>query len=479
MMPRWAFGLWQCRERYKTAAESVAVLDGYRKRGIPVDVIVQDWQYWRPAEWGSHLFDPARFPDPARWVADLHDRHARVMISVWPKFYRGTANFKALEAAGALYQANLVEGKQDWLKNVFTNYDAFSPAARALYWAQIRDALFTKGVDAWWMDVSELEAVEGPFPTPAAQVEAYQTHMNPTALGSGARVLNAYPLVHAQGVYEGLRAAAPNQRVAHPDPQRLRGDAALRGGVVVGRHLVDLDGDAQAARRRARVRDLGDALLDVRHRRLLGARALRARAARVGRARRVARAGDALVRARRVRPDPARARPGAQARDVGVRRRRQPGVQGAAEVRSASLSPAAVRLLAGRGRDPGGRDDHAPAGDGLSGRRRRHRRRRPVHVRAGADGQPGDRVQGARAGRRVSGRARRLVRLLDRRGRVGVGGGGSPRRRSTPFRSTSAPARSSRSAPSCSTPTRSRPIRSRCSSTRAATAPSRSTRTTA
>jgi alpha-D-xyloside xylohydrolase len=213
MMPRWAFGLWQCRERYRTAAESVAVLDEFRKRGIPVDVIVQDWQYWRPAEWGSHIFDPARFPDPARWVADLHDRHSRVMISVWPKFYRGTANFNALDAAGALYKLNLVEGKQDWLKGVFTNYDAFSPSARALYWSQIKDALFTKGIDAWWMDVSELEAVEGPFPTPAAQIQAYQTHMNPTGLGSGARVLNAYPLVHAQGVHEGLRAAAPDKRV--------------------------------------------------------------------------------------------------------------------------------------------------------------------------------------------------------------------------------------------------------------------------
>ena len=73
MMPRWAFGLWQSRERYKTAAESVDVLDGFRKRGIPIDIIVQDWQYWRPDQWGSHEFDPARFPDPARWVA----RHPR------------------------------------------------------------------------------------------------------------------------------------------------------------------------------------------------------------------------------------------------------------------------------------------------------------------------------------------------------------------------------------------------------------------
>ena len=64
VMPRWAFGLWQCRERYKTAAESVAVLDEYRKRGIPLDVIVQDWRYWRDGEWGSHIFNPARFPRP-------------------------------------------------------------------------------------------------------------------------------------------------------------------------------------------------------------------------------------------------------------------------------------------------------------------------------------------------------------------------------------------------------------------------------
>jgi alpha-D-xyloside xylohydrolase len=214
MLPRWAFGLWQSRERYSTQAQSLEVLRGYRRRGIPIDVIVQDWRYWRDGQWGSHAFDPARFPDPAGWVAELHDRlHARVMISVWPKFYRGTANFAALDAAGFLYRPNLAEGKQDWLKNVFTYYDAFNPAARQLYWSQIHDALATKGIDAWWTDATEPEVVEGPFPSIAAQVTTYQTHMHPTAEGSGARMLNAYSLVNGQAIYEGQRAAAPTKRV--------------------------------------------------------------------------------------------------------------------------------------------------------------------------------------------------------------------------------------------------------------------------
>ena len=144
------------------------------------------------------------------------------MISVWPKFYRGTANFKALDAAGALYQPNLVEGKQDWLKNVFTNYDAFSPSARALYWSQIKDALYTRRLDAWWMDVSELEAVEGPFPTPAAQVEAYQTHMNPTALGIGRARAERLPAGPCPGGPRGAAGGGARPARPHPDPQRLR-----------------------------------------------------------------------------------------------------------------------------------------------------------------------------------------------------------------------------------------------------------------
>ena len=208
LVPRWALGLWQSRERYKTAQESLDVLAQFRRRAIPMDVIVQDWQYWRPDQWGSHQFDPTRFPDPAGWIREIHDRyHARLMISVWPKFYTTTENFRALKERGFLYPETLKRPTTDWLGHVHTFYDAFNPEARKLFWKQIEEALFAKGVDAWWMDASEPELVgEG---TPGALKAA----MNPTALGSGARMANAYVLPNSQAMYEGQRAADPDTRV--------------------------------------------------------------------------------------------------------------------------------------------------------------------------------------------------------------------------------------------------------------------------
>jgi alpha-D-xyloside xylohydrolase len=214
LMPRWAYGFWQCRERYQTAQESLDVLSGYRSRKAPIDNIVQDWQYWKEAEWGSHAFDPSRFPDPNGWIKTIHEtHHAQLMISVWPKFYTGIANYTALNNAGDLYTLNVTEGKKDFVGYVFTFYDAFKADARKLYWSQINTALFAKGVDAWWMDASEPEVVEGPFTSVAAQVSTNETHMHPTALGTGSRMLNAYSLVNSQAIFEGQTAAAPNQRV--------------------------------------------------------------------------------------------------------------------------------------------------------------------------------------------------------------------------------------------------------------------------
>ena len=214
MLPLWAYGFWQCRERYQTAQEITDVLKGYRDRGAPIDNIVQDWQYWKEDQWGSHEFDSSRFPDPAGLIKTIHDTyHARFMISVWPKFYTTTANYTALNNQGFVYKLNVTEGKKDFVGYVFTFYDAFNADARALYWSQMNTALFSKGVDAWWMDATEPEIVEGPFTSIASQIDTNQTHMNPTALGSGARVLNAYSVFNSQAVYEGQRAAAPNQRV--------------------------------------------------------------------------------------------------------------------------------------------------------------------------------------------------------------------------------------------------------------------------
>jgi alpha-D-xyloside xylohydrolase len=208
MMPDWAFGLWQCRQRYKTQQESLDVLAGFRSRGIPIDNIVQDWFYWKEDQWGSHQFDPERFPDPAGWIGDIHEKYdAHLMISVWPKFYPGTENFKEMRASHFLYEPNLGEEIGDWVGHDDTFYDAFNPDARKLYWSQINANLFSKGVDAWWMDASEPDML----PTPT--LEGQRTHMHPTALGTGARMLNAYPLENSEAIYEGQRGVKPDQRV--------------------------------------------------------------------------------------------------------------------------------------------------------------------------------------------------------------------------------------------------------------------------
>jgi alpha-D-xyloside xylohydrolase len=207
MMPRWAYGLWQSRQRYETQKQSLEVVDGFRKRGIPFDNIVQDWQYWQRDQWGSHGFDSKRFPDPVGWINSIHERNAHLMISVWGKFYRGTDHYDELLKNGFLYPLNVELGTRDWLGFPFTNYDAFNPAARAMFWRQMKDELFDKGVDAWWMDATEPD-LEG---TPTLQGLHYR--MNPTAAGTGAEVLNGYALQNARAVYEGQRAAAPNQRV--------------------------------------------------------------------------------------------------------------------------------------------------------------------------------------------------------------------------------------------------------------------------
>ena len=210
MIPRWALGLWQSRQRYETAKASLDVVDGFRSRGIPFDNIVQDWFYWKEDTWGSHEFDKLRFPDPDGWIRKIHEKHARLMISVWGKFYPGTENFEAMRSQGFLYGLNLTEGLRDWVGDggyPYTFYDAFNPEAGKLFWSQMERSLFRKQVDAWWLDAPEPDLL----PTPT--LDGQRTHMHPTALGSGSRMLNAYSLMNSKTVYEGQRSVAPDQRV--------------------------------------------------------------------------------------------------------------------------------------------------------------------------------------------------------------------------------------------------------------------------
>ena len=208
--PKWAMGLWQSRERYKTEGEVLQTVKEFRKRGIPLDNIVLDWNYWQQEAWGSQEFDAARFPSPDSMIRVLHgDYHTHFMISVWPKFYEGIDTYKEFDRKGWLYKRNVADRQRDWIGEgyVSTFYDAFNTAARRGFWDLIGRKLFSKGVDAWWMDASEPDILSNVSP------QKRKEEMEPTALGPSAEWLNAYPLENARGIYEGQRAADSGRRV--------------------------------------------------------------------------------------------------------------------------------------------------------------------------------------------------------------------------------------------------------------------------
>lgn len=207
IMPKWVMGYWQSRERYTSQAEIVGTLKEFRQRNIPVDNIVQDWQYWKDDQWGSHEFDPARFPDPAKMVQDIHDMNGRFMISVWPKFYLGTEHFKELDDKGWIYRTAIDEHVVDWLGYEQSFYDAYDAGARKLFWKQMYDHLFPLGVDAWWMDASE------PNIHDCTDMDYRKKMAGPTALGPATQYFNAYALMNAEAIYNGQRSVDPDRRV--------------------------------------------------------------------------------------------------------------------------------------------------------------------------------------------------------------------------------------------------------------------------
>lgn len=209
VMPKWAMGYWQSRERYKTQDEIVSTLAEFRKRQIPIDNIVQDWSYWPEDGWGSHEFDAQRFPNPKQMVDSIHALNGRVMISVWPKFYVNTEHFKEFDQNGWMYRQAITDSIRDWIGQGYLGsfYDAYSADARKLFWRQMNEHLYTLGFDAWWMDASE------PNIRDCTDLEYRKLLCGPTALGSSARYFNAYALMNAEAIYDGQRSVNPNQRV--------------------------------------------------------------------------------------------------------------------------------------------------------------------------------------------------------------------------------------------------------------------------
>ncbi len=208
--PRWAMGFWQSRERYTSQEQITATLREFRDRQIPIDNIVQDWQYWKPDQWGSHEFDETRFPDPEAMLDDIHAMHGRYMISVWPKFYTSTRNYEEMRDHGYVFMRAVEDSLLDFLGYPETFYDAYSADARGMFWRQMDENLYSKygrKIDAWWMDASEPNLRDcQPWP--------YQKALTgPTALGPSTEYFNAYALVNAEAIYNGQRGVDPDKRV--------------------------------------------------------------------------------------------------------------------------------------------------------------------------------------------------------------------------------------------------------------------------
>ena len=210
LFPKWAYGFFQSKERYKSQEELVGIVDELRERQIPLDCIVQDWHYWDPQPWGSHYMNQQRFPDPVKMTSDIHNKNAKVIISIWGKFEPGSTNFNELEKKGFLW------GAVPWDSGRY--YNAYNPDAQSLYWKQIKDSLYAKGFDGWWLDASEPDMGD-------LRSDATKKLMN-NNLGTGARYFNAYPLMTTKAVYEGQRQVTSDKRVyiltrsAFPGQQR-------------------------------------------------------------------------------------------------------------------------------------------------------------------------------------------------------------------------------------------------------------------
>ncbi|WP_438862911.1 TIM-barrel domain-containing protein [Neptunicella sp.] len=209
MLPKWVYGFWQSRERYMNQDELVDVVKEYRKREIPLDNIVLDWSYWPQDAWGSHKFDPQHFPDPKKMVDEVHKLNANIMISVWPKFYPTTDNYKELDAKGYMLSKNVEqEHNLDWIGPGYENgfYDPYPQEAQQIFWRQIKENLNVLGFDAWWLDASEPDIHSN------LSFRKRKEIMSPLSVGSGAEYFNSYALPNAEGVYKGERQTDPDKR---------------------------------------------------------------------------------------------------------------------------------------------------------------------------------------------------------------------------------------------------------------------------
>jgi len=207
LWPKWAFGFWQCRERYTSQKHLIDTALEFRRQGFPMDLLVQDWMYWGPHGWGSYEWDESQYPDPKSLIQSLHDQNVKFMISVWSN--------PSGQAGEEFKNRDLMVG--GWV-------DVFSPKGRDLRWKHLNHAFFSKGTDAWWGDATE----PGDAGTDLLGKKV--------SMGLGDQYTGAYPLFATQSIYDGQRASNPEKRVviltrsSFPGQQRF-GAAAWSGDI--------------------------------------------------------------------------------------------------------------------------------------------------------------------------------------------------------------------------------------------------------
>ncbi|MBK9925027.1 MAG: DUF5110 domain-containing protein [Anaerolineales bacterium] len=202
MLPRWAFGYIQSKERYESQDELIEVVQEYRKRGLPLDCIVLDWKSWPEGLWGQKTLDLKRFPNPKEMTAELHRLNARLMVSIWPIMSPESDNCIEMRDKGYLL------GNQ-------ATYNAFQKEARELYWKQANEGLFSNNIDAWWCDCTEPFEADWKDAFKPEPEERVRINTDEAKKYLDPQYINAYSLLHSKGIYEGQRQITDQKRVVN------------------------------------------------------------------------------------------------------------------------------------------------------------------------------------------------------------------------------------------------------------------------